>query len=67
MDELIKTMILGAPNLSVAIFALYWSAQRIDKMIEAQTKLIDALLLMCAENHDIKATQSGAPQNDVLK
>lgn len=50
MDELVKQIILGAPNVAVALAALWWASQRIDKMIDAQAKLIDALLEMCAEN-----------------
>jgi hypothetical protein len=67
MDELLKTIILGAPNVAVAVAALYWASQRIDKMIDQQSKLIDALLVMCAENKALSAELGKLPNADENK
>ncbi len=40
MDELLKQVITGLPNMAVALLALYWQAQRMDKLIDLQAELI---------------------------
>lgn len=49
VDELIKTVILGAPNLAVAIMALWWARAIIERMLTRQETLIDQLLEKCEE------------------
>lgn len=44
MDELLKTLILGAPNLMVAIYVLWRQEKRIEALLEAQSKLLERLL-----------------------
>jgi len=44
LDELIKTIILGAPNLAVALYVLYRQQKTIDALLEAQNRLVDRLL-----------------------
>lgn len=34
MDELLSTLITGAPNLIVALAAIYWLSKRMDKMLD---------------------------------
>lgn len=55
MDELIKTIILGAPNTAVAIVALIWASRTIDRQIEATGRLVDRLIETLAENDRLKA------------
>jgi hypothetical protein len=55
MEEVIKQVILGAPNLAVAILALVWSSKVIDRQIEATGRLVDKLIETLAENEDLKA------------
>jgi hypothetical protein len=65
MDELIKTIILGAPNLAVALYVLYRQQKTIDALLEAQTKLIDRLLSYVDRDkqnaQEVILTQRAAP------
>jgi hypothetical protein len=56
MDELLKTIILSAPNVAVAIAALYWASRLIERMVVAQEKLIDHLLDLCSRNEELVET-----------
>lgn len=55
MDELLKQIILGAPNTAVAILALVWASRVIDRQIEATGRLVDRLIETLAENDKLKA------------
>jgi len=47
-DKLIETLILGAPNLLVALFTLFWcfrAIERKDAALEARTQALLAALL----------------------
>lgn len=55
MDELIKTIVLGAPNTAVAILALIWASRVIDRQIDATGRLVDRLIETLAENDRLKA------------
>jgi len=54
MDELLKTIILGAPNTAVAIGMLFWASKVIDRQIEATGRLVDRLIEVLAENDRLK-------------
>jgi len=54
VDELLKQIILGAPNLAVGVGALWWASRLIERMIASQEKLVDQLMSMCAENTELK-------------
>jgi hypothetical protein len=66
MDEIIKTIILGAPNVAVAVAALYWASRLIERMVAAQEKLADQLLDLCSKNEELvetlRDTKLPAPQ-----
>lgn len=49
VEQLVITIFEQLPNLAIAVLALYWQTQRFDKLLEAQTKLIDKLLQMVDE------------------
>lgn len=53
MDEILKTVILNAPNVAVAIAALWWASKLIERMVAAQEKLVDQLLEMCQRNANL--------------
>lgn len=46
MDDIISQIILGLPNLTVALYVIWRDGQRIDKLLEQQRQLIEALLRM---------------------
>jgi len=46
MDELLKTLITGAPNLFVAIWVIWYDKRLIDRFLAQQDKLIDRLLVL---------------------
>jgi len=58
MDEILKTVILGAPNVLVAVVALFWASRLIERMVAAQEKLVDQLLDMCKRN-ELLSAQNG--------
>lgn len=55
MDEVLKQVILGAPNVAVAILALLWAGRVIEKQLEATARLVDRLMDVLAENDKLKA------------
>jgi len=55
MDEVLKQVILGAPNLAVAILALVWASKVIDRQIDATGRLVDKLIEVLAENEELKS------------
>jgi hypothetical protein len=54
MDEVLKQVILGAPNVAIAILALVWASKVIDRQIDATGKLVDKLIDVLAENDRLK-------------
>lgn len=54
MDEVIKAVIAGAPNVIVAIAALVWASRAIDRQIEATGRLVDTLVETLVENDRLK-------------
>lgn len=58
MDEILKQVILGAPNVAVAIAALWWASRLIERQVTAQEKLVDQLLEMCKRNEALSEKAS---------
>jgi len=54
MDELLKTVILGAPNVAVAILMLYWATKMVERQIAATERLIDRLIQMVDKNEQLQ-------------
>jgi len=50
MDDLLKTLITGAPNLVGAIAVIIWPSRLIEKMVDAQQRLVDMLIAKCADD-----------------
>lgn len=63
LENAITGMIEGLPNMAVALLALYWASNRIDKLLDSQSKLIDALLEMVKESRRMASTVSGSSAN----
>jgi len=59
MDEFAKTIVLGAPNLAVALWALFWAFRSIEKKDAAMQKLTDQLLLVITERERLRAQLNG--------
>lgn len=67
-DEVIKQVILGAPNFIVALVTIYWCFRALDKMNEHQRALIDKMLELATINKQVAelvATQSRAQPQQV--
>jgi len=54
MDELLKTVILGAPNVAVALAALYWASKMLERQQAANERLIDRLIEMVDKNEKLQ-------------
>lgn len=71
MDEILKTVVLGAPNVAVAIMALWWATRLIERMVAAQERLIDALMKKCAEvsalSQEVAKTQYAVKADEVTR
>lgn len=65
MEELLKTMLLGAPNLVVAIYILWRQEARIERLLERQDArfelILGALLKELAQEAVKVAQQREAP------
>lgn len=65
MEELLKTMLLGAPNLVVAIYILWRQETRIEMLLEQQDArfelILSALLKELAQEAVKVAQQREAP------
>jgi len=59
MDEVLKQVILGAPNLVVALWVIWWSFKRLEQMTTERDKLIDELLAMCTQNRLLLQAANG--------
>jgi hypothetical protein len=55
LEAAITSLISGAPNLAVALLALWWATKRIDTLLDQQSKLVDQLIEMMRENRRIAA------------
>lgn len=64
MDELVKTLILGAPNVAVAILMLYWATKMVERQIAATERLIDRLIEMVDRNAKLQEQLSTKQVND---
>ncbi len=60
MDELVRTMILNAPNVAVALAALYWLSKRMDRMFDMMERLVEK----CYDAADLAAAAARRDQND---
>jgi hypothetical protein len=49
-DDIIKQVILGAPNFIVALVTIYWCFRSLDKQNEHQRALIDKMLELASIN-----------------
>lgn len=58
-DELIKTIILGAPNLAVALFTLYWAFRAIERKDAALERRTDELLTALIQIKELKTQLNG--------
>ena len=65
MDELLRSIVLGAPNLGVALIALYFAGRLIERMVAAQEKLVEELLDLCRQNEELVKQASGAVTSKV--
>lgn len=61
MDELAKMVIGGAPNLAVALWALFWSFRSLERKQEAYERLTERLLAVVEEREQLKAQLNGKP------
>jgi hypothetical protein len=59
MENAVSTMMSNLPNLAVALLALWWASQRIDKLLDNQSKLIDQLIELMREHRRIVNGYSG--------
>lgn len=59
MDELIKQLVLGAPNLIVAIAVLLWARQHIADRDAEIRRLTDVIIQLCAEEQEADKRKSG--------
>lgn len=58
MDELLKQVIAGAPNLIVAIAALYWLSRKLDAILSVLLTLLVDLIKKDAQNDSDTETTS---------
>lgn len=65
MDEFIKSLVMQAPNLAVAIAVLYWQRKTIDQLVANQTALIDKLLEFVDSERQHQADQSRLKSDSV--
>lgn len=62
LEQILGELLPQLPNLAVALAALYWTATRIDKMIDAQQTLVQQLLQLCAQHQQLVETISSQRQ-----
>lgn len=63
MDELLKTIILGAPNVAVAIVMLYWATKMVERSMAFTERLIDRLMAMIDKNEELQEQLAHQPAN----
>jgi hypothetical protein len=60
MQDALTMLMSNLPNLAVALLALWWASQRIDKLLDNQSKLIDQLIELMREHRRIVNGYSSA-------
>lgn len=65
MDELLKTLVTGAPNFVVAIAVIVWASRLIEKMVDAQLRLVDELIKKCAETDRLGTETKPEPTSNL--
>jgi hypothetical protein len=60
VESAVTTLLSNMPNLAVALLALWWASQRIDKLLDNQSKLIDQLIELMREHRKAINGYSGA-------
>lgn len=50
MDELLQSLVAGAPNLAVALVVLYWQHRQIKELVCFQRRIIEHLLSLPADD-----------------
>jgi len=55
MDDLLKSIILGAPNFGVALVVIIWASRLIERMVDAQEKLVTTLIATCAAQAELQS------------
>lgn len=66
LDELFKTIVLGAPNLFVALYTIFWSFRALDAERIHRELLINALLDVCVKANSLEErleALNSRPQN----
>lgn len=58
-DKLLETIILGAPNLAVALFTLYWCFRAIERKDQALERRTDELLTALIQLKELKTQLNG--------
>jgi len=54
MDELLKQVIVGAPNVAVALGALWWAGRMLERQQTATERLVDRLIAMVDRNEQLQ-------------
>jgi len=66
MDELLKTLIQGAPNVAVALGALFWAGRMLERQQAATERLIDRLMQMLDKNEKLQEQLNSEKSTNVL-
>lgn len=53
MEQALMALVESLPNLAIALLALLWASQRIDKLLDQQSKLVDQLIEMMRESRKL--------------
>lgn len=64
IEELIAQLVLQLPNVAVAIWSLYWSFGRLERMIEVHSNLIDRLLSLLTSEGAAHVLRGNTPVRD---
>jgi len=64
VDELLKTVILGAPNVAVAVAMLYWATKMVERSQAFTERLIDRLMQMIDKNEQLQEQLSHTNGNN---
>lgn len=62
--DVLSQLLLGLPNLAVAIWSLWWSFRRLEKMAEMHERLIEKLVarLSAEDTQELRAIVDTARQ-----
>jgi hypothetical protein len=61
MEQALMTLMESLPNLAIALLALLWASQRIDKLLDQQSRLVDQLIEMMRESRKLMANGYPCP------